>query len=95
VWNLRSLGVQHQAGISQPFDPKDGYGNWFWGLTPSCLESLLRTAGFRVDDRATEAFAQTVICSPVALPVDHRLPGDAEALQVGAEISASGVARPA
>lgn len=95
LWNLKSLGVLHQAGISDAFRPDDGYGNWFWGLTPSCLESLLRTAGFRVEQRATEAFTQTVVCSAAAVPFDHRLPDDEQARAVGAEISAAGIARPA
>src|SRR4029078_9589323 len=46
-WGLRSLGVLHQAGISNAFEAAPGYSNWFWGLTPSCLESLLQLAGFR------------------------------------------------
>lgn len=95
LWNLKPLGVLHQAGISEPFRPEDGYGNWFWGLTPSCLESLLRTAGFRVERRATEAFAQTVVCTAAAIPCDHRLPDDEHARALGAEISAAGIARPA
>ncbi|HVL69023.1 MAG TPA: DUF1698 domain-containing protein [Vicinamibacterales bacterium] len=95
LWNLKSLGLLHQAGISTAFQPHEGYGNWFWGLTPSCLESLLRTAGFRVDFRAAEAFAQTVVCSAVDVPFAHRLPGEVEARALGAEISAAGVARPA
>jgi SAM-dependent methyltransferase len=95
LWNLKRLGVLHQAGISGAFDPADGYGNWFWGLTPSCLESLLRTAGFEVETRATEAFAQTVVCRAVAAALDHRLPGEAEARTMGAAISARGVAKPA
>lgn len=95
LWNLKSLGVLHQAGITNEFDPREGYGNWFWGLTPSCLESLLKTAGFRVDARATEAFAQTVVCTAVAAPLAHRLPGEEEARTLAAEISAAGIARPA
>jgi SAM-dependent methyltransferase len=95
LWNLKRLGVLHQAGISTAFDAAAGYGNWFWGLSPSCLESLLKTAGFRIDMRATEAFAQTVICTAVSEPLDHRLPGEDEARRVGDEISNAGVARPA
>lgn len=95
LWSLKRLGVLHQAGISSEFKASDGYGNWFWGLTPSCLESLLTTAGFRVDHRATEAFAQTVICTAVEAPLDHRLPGDEEAREMAAAISAAGIARPA
>ena len=95
LWNLSSLGLGHQVGITNDFDPHQGYGNWFWGLTPSTLESLLATAGFRVDFRATEPFAQTVICTPVEIPFVHRLPGEDESRKMAAEISAAGVARPA
>lgn len=95
LWNLKTLGVQHQAGISNAFQPSEGYGNWFWGLTPSCLESLLQIAGFRVDLRATEAFAQTCICTAVAPPLEHHLPDDESARRIGEEISAAGEARPA
>ena len=95
LWNLKSLGLLHQVGISNEFQPKEGYGNWFWGLTPSCLESLLKTAGFKVVFRATEAFAQTMVCEVVDVPFDHRLPGEDESRALAAEISAAGVARPA
>lgn len=95
LWNLESLGVLHQAGISKEFQPHDGYGNWFWGLTPSCLASLLKTAGFRVDFRETEAFAQTMVCRAVEAPFDHRLPDEAEARAMAEEISAAQIARPA
>lgn len=94
MWSLKSLGVERQVGITDGFEPDQGYGNWFWGLTPSCLVSLLQTAGFRVDHRAPEAFAQTLICSPVAVPFEHRLPGEAEARAVGRGVSDAGFARP-
>ena len=95
LWNLGSLGVIHQAGISNDFQPSEGYGNWFWGLTPSCLESLLKTAGFRVDFRATEAFAQTCVCTAVAPALQHELPDEISARRLAAQISAAGIARPA
>lgn len=95
LWSLKSLGVAHQAGISTEFRPSDGYGNWFWGLTPSCLESLLKTAGFRVDFRATEAFAQTLVCTAIAPALEHQLPDQTSARRLAAEISAAGIARPA
>ena len=84
-----------QLGITSEFQPDQGYGNWFWGLTPSCLVSLVETAGFRVDERATEAFAQTLVCTPVEIPFDHHLPSAEEARSMAAEISAAGIARPA
>ena len=95
LWNLKGLGLQHQAGISNAFEPSEGYGNWFWGLTPSCLESLLTTAGFRVSFRATEAFAQTVVCAAVAPALEHELPDQTSARRLALEISAAGIARPA
>ena len=95
LWNLRSLGVLHQAAITDRFRAEDGYGNWLWGLTPSCLESLLTTAGFRVLQRDDEPFAQTVICEPVAIALKHRLPDEREARAIAAAVSTSGIARPA
>ena len=95
LWNLSSLGLLHQEGISNAFAPREGYGNWFWGMSPSCLVSLLETAGFRVETRYAEPFAQTVICSAVTTPFEHRLPGERDARQMAQELSASGVPRPA
>jgi hypothetical protein len=95
LWNLRNLGMLRQVGITDGFEPRAGYGNWFWGLTPSCLASLLETAGFRIDYRAPEAFAQTLICSPVTVPFAHYLPDETEAREMGAAIAEAGVARPA
>ena len=95
LWNLAGLGVPQQVGITNEFQPREGYGNWFWGLTPSCLESLLRTAGFRIEHRAAEPFAQTVVCSADDVPFTHHLPTEAEARRMAEEISSAGVARPA
>lgn len=95
LWNLSQLGLPYQAGITDEFQPDQGYGNWFWGLTPSCLEALLHTAGFRIEWRATEPFAQTVVCMPVKPPFDHRLPNEEEAKREGTLISSSGRAQPA
>ncbi|MCO5186306.1 MAG: DUF1698 domain-containing protein [Anaerolineae bacterium] len=95
LWNLANLGVTHQVGITNGFEPEQGFGNWFWGLSPSALESLLANAGFRVDFRATEPFARTVICTPVAPPFAHRLPGEEEARHLAATISEEGLASPA
>ncbi|MDQ4077917.1 MAG: class I SAM-dependent methyltransferase [Chloroflexota bacterium] len=95
LWNLSSLGVGRQVGITDGFEPGEGYGNWFWGMTPSCVRSLLETAGFRVDHRATEPFAQTFICTPVAPPFAHRLPDEVEARRMAEAISEAGIAQPA
>jgi 2-polyprenyl-3-methyl-5-hydroxy-6-metoxy-1,4-benzoquinol methylase len=95
MWNLSRLGVSFQAGISAGFKPQDGYGNWFWGLTPSCLRSMLAVAGFRIDEEWEEAFARTLICAPAATAFHHQLPGSGEARDAGAAVSTGGIARPA
>jgi hypothetical protein len=95
LWNLSSLGVGRQVGITDAFEASAGYGNWFWGLTPSCVVSLLETAGFRVDHRATEPFAQTFICTAVETPFEHRLPNEVDARELASAISQAGVAHPA
>ena len=95
TWNLKRLGLPHQEGISNPFQPEQGYGNWFWGLSPSCLRSMLQVAGFHVEEQWEEAFAQTVVCTPIASAFTHRLPGESEAREMAAAISAAGIARPA
>jgi hypothetical protein len=95
LWNLSSLGVGRQVGITDGFEPEEGFGNWFWGMTPTCVAALLETAGFRVERRATEPFAQTFICTPVAAPFAHRLPDEEEARQMGQAISDTRVAQPA
>jgi hypothetical protein len=95
LWNLKSLGLGYQVGITDGFVPEEGYGNWFWGLTPSCLTALLETAGFKVDWKFTEAFVQTYICTPVDVPFSHRLPDEPEARQVAKKISEAEIARPA
>lgn len=95
LWNLSSLGLPRQVGITDAFEPEEGYGNWFWGLTPSCLKSLLETAGFQVDFQATEPFAQTFICTPVEIPFGHRLPDEVEARDMAEAISELGIAQPA
>ena len=95
LWNLKRLGLLHQAGITTEFQPSEGYGNWFWGLTPSCLVSLLQTAGFTVEGRENEPFAQTIIARAATPPFDHRLPGEEESQTMAAAISAAGIAHPA
>ena len=59
------------------------------------LVSLLQTAGFDVERQEEEPFAQTIIAKAAAMPCVHRLPSPLESRRLAAEISASGLARPA
>jgi SAM-dependent methyltransferase len=95
LWNLERQGLPMQLGISTPFAPEEGYGNYFWGMTPSCLRSLVRLAGFSIVSQAQEPFAQTFVCSSVRDPFGHRMPGDEEARKMAADISARDIAKPA
>jgi SAM-dependent methyltransferase len=51
-------------GLTSEYDPAQGYGNWFWGITPSALLGLLHAAGF-VPERVLRApFHTTVLATP-------------------------------
>jgi hypothetical protein len=54
------------VGVTTPYDPAAGYGNWFWGITPSALDGLLRVAGFGPVERRWRAspFHLTVAARP-------------------------------
>lgn len=64
-------------------------------MSPSCLRSLLQTAGFEILEEYPEPFAHTVICRSTDVPFAHRLLDEAEAYELGAAVSAEGLARPA
>jgi hypothetical protein len=63
-------------GIGRPIDerPMFGFGNCYWGMTPSALRSMLRTARFEVveERKLPVAFATELVCRP--LPLDPLLP---------------------
>lgn len=49
-WNTVTKGAAtRQLAISTDYQPEEGFANNFWGLTPSCIEALLTTAGFKVE----------------------------------------------
>ncbi|MEK7180179.1 MAG: class I SAM-dependent methyltransferase [Patescibacteria group bacterium] len=60
IWNR---GIGSQKAITGAYEPESGYGNWFWGLTPSSLESMLNCAGFEVKERYISPFHSVFICS--------------------------------
>jgi hypothetical protein len=95
LWNLLRQGLVMQLGITNEFNPEDGYGNYFWGMTPGCIRSLLKLAGFTVLEQRTEPFAQTFICRVESDPFGHAMPDEDEAKKIGAEVSERKIARPA
>jgi hypothetical protein len=78
------------VGVGAPFDdrPMHGYANFWWGITPSALRAMLRTARFEVvEERRVHAFpwyvevvARPVARAPSLPPVDYyRRRGEAAA----------------
>jgi hypothetical protein len=71
---LRAHGGAGAApGLGVPFDesPMMGQGNFWWGITPSALRAMLRTARFEVVEEVplTEApFLTDVIARPIDRP---------------------------
>jgi len=48
--------------VTEPYDPAAGYGNWFWGITPSALRGMLEVAGFEIERELGDPFHRTMIC---------------------------------
>lgn len=56
-------GPATRVGLTTPFDPAQGYANWWWGLTPSAVERMLIATGFAVRERATNGFDTRFVAS--------------------------------
>ena len=52
------------VGLTTPFDPAQGYGNWFWGISPSALDGMLRASGFQPLRAIRRPFHTTVLARP-------------------------------
>lgn len=50
-----------RMGLTEPFDAAQSYANWWWGLTPSSLESMLTASGFSVEKMQTNGFHTRVV----------------------------------
>jgi len=53
-----------KIGLDGAFVPEWGYGNWFWGFTPSCVEAMARAAEFEVTERYPYRHAICLVCRP-------------------------------
>ncbi len=45
-WNFGSK--DRKIALNAPYSPLHSYANWFWGMSPSCIASLLYTNGFDI-----------------------------------------------
>jgi hypothetical protein len=50
-----------RLGITTPFELEEGFGNWWWGLSPSAIESMLRSVGFSIEETKTNGFHTRVV----------------------------------
>jgi SAM-dependent methyltransferase len=57
-----------RLGLDTTFVPEDGYANWYWAFTPSCVEAMVRTAGFRISERYLYPHALCLVCHPLPPP---------------------------
>ncbi|MEN9625948.1 MAG: hypothetical protein RL557_276 [archaeon] len=64
IWDR---GIGSQKAITGPYEPENGYGNWFWGMSPSCIESMLGCVGFEVMERSITSFNSIFICKAVSV----------------------------
>jgi len=60
------LPGHRRLAITEPFDVAEGYGNWWWGITPSALRGMLGAAGFVVEEMITEPFHVTAVAAPAS-----------------------------
>lgn len=62
-------GPGHNAiGVNSPFDatPGLGYANYWWGITPSALRAMMRTARFEItEELSPDPFSMSVLARPL------------------------------
>lgn len=51
-------------GIDTPFEPDQGYGAWWWGISRSALRGMLRASGFEIESEHGGPLHVTVIAVP-------------------------------
>ena len=50
---------------TKPFDPRGGYGNWWWAFTPSDVESMVQAIGCRVAERNSTRHHLTLVAAKI------------------------------
>jgi Methyltransferase domain len=58
----RTPPTHPKIGLDTEYRPAWGYSNYFWGFAPSCLEALVRTAGFAPVERYVWRRATCLVC---------------------------------
>jgi SAM-dependent methyltransferase len=65
AFDAATSGGGARLGLTTPFDPSEGFGNWWWGLSPSAVESMLVATGFEVAETKTNGFHTRVVARVV------------------------------
>jgi len=52
-----------RVGLEFPFDPRRGYENWWWGITPSALRGMLAATGFEVTELHDDGLHLTAVAA--------------------------------
>ena len=55
LWTLPFGATARQQGVSDEYRPEMGYAANYWAMSPSCVEALLQTAGFDVEESRPSA----------------------------------------
>jgi hypothetical protein len=58
----------HQLGLTEPFALEVGYGNWYWGISPSALAAMTEAAGFEVLECTRRALYTTIVAHAPGAP---------------------------
>ncbi|MBN2119873.1 MAG: methyltransferase domain-containing protein [Candidatus Omnitrophica bacterium] len=68
-WNLGP----YNKTADKPYEPGNEYSTWFWGFSPSCVESMLKAAGFEIKERFLRPFQAFYVCaaSVPKIPLRH------------------------
>jgi len=54
-------GPEEHPNAEPARGPGEGYGPWYWGISPSALRTMLALAGFAVDEEHRTPFHVTVV----------------------------------
>ncbi len=58
LWDLNTI----QKGINEPYEKGNEYANWFWGLSSSCVTSMLRYFNFEIEYKNIRPFQAFYVC---------------------------------
>jgi len=58
-WNLPNTPIS----ISDKYYTENPYINWYWGFSPSCVESMLKCVNFEIKERYVRPLQAFYVCS--------------------------------